>query len=40
MTKPALEIDDDYYWLRDDDRKDKEILAVIKEENMYVFGVL
>ena len=27
---------DDYYWLRDDDRKDKEVISYLEEENAYL----
>ncbi|MET1161751.1 MAG: S9 family peptidase, partial [Pseudoxanthomonas sp.] len=31
---------DDYYWLRDDDRKDPEMLAYLNAENAYADAVL
>jgi hypothetical protein len=31
----ALELDDPYFWLRDDTRKNPEVLGLIKEENQY-----
>lgn len=35
-SKPsALELDDPYFWLRDDTRKNPEVLSLIKEENQY-----
>lgn len=30
------QVEDPYYWLRDDSRKDPAVLSVIKEENKYV----
>src|SRR3546814_18720902 len=32
--------DDPYYWLRDDDRKDKAMLAYLEAENAYADGVM
>ena len=32
---PALEVADDLFWLRDDSRKDEEILGLLREENAY-----
>src|SRR3546814_7481840 len=32
--------DDDYYWLRDDDRKDKAMLAYLEAENAYADAVM
>lgn len=32
---PGVEYDDDYFWLRDDSRKDREVLGYIREENSY-----
>src|SRR3546814_20107255 len=32
--------DDDYYWLRDDDRKDKAMLTFLKAENAYDDAVM
>jgi len=31
----AIEREDQYFWLRDDSRQDKEVLGYIKEENRY-----
>lgn len=33
--EPAIELNDDYFWLRDDSRTDKEILGLLQEENAY-----
>lgn len=35
LIDPPVEKEDPYYWLRDDTRKNKEILRYIKEENSY-----
>jgi oligopeptidase B len=32
--------EDDYYWLRDDDREDKEMLAYLQAENAYADAVM
>src|SRR3546814_10659106 len=32
--------DDDYYWLRDDDRKDKAMLVYLEAENAYTEAVM
>jgi oligopeptidase B len=32
---PPRELEDPYFWLRDDDRKDEEVLGYIKAENQY-----
>src|SRR3546814_20660426 len=32
--------DDPYYWLRDDDRKDKAMLAYLEAQNAYAAGVM
>src|SRR3546814_16644241 len=32
--------DDPYYWLRDDDRKDKAMLAYLEAENAYADAVM
>jgi len=31
---------DEYYWLRDDDRKNPEMLSVLKAENAYADAIL
>ena len=32
---PPLRVNDDLFWLRDDDRKNEEILSYLREENQY-----
>lgn len=32
---PALLVNDDYFWIRDDTRKDEEILGLLRDENAY-----
>ena len=32
---PAVKVNDDLFWLRDDDRKNEEILSYLKTENEY-----
>mmetsp|Transcript_115184 Transcript_115184/g.215702 ORF Transcript_115184/g.215702 Transcript_115184/m.215702 type:complete len:794 (-) Transcript_115184:6-2387(-) len=32
---PPIELVDDYFWLRDDSRKDEEVLNLLREENAY-----
>jgi len=36
--EPAIEVVDDYFWLRDDSRKDEEILGLLRDENAYTEG--
>lgn len=36
--EPAIEVTDDYFWLRDDTRKDEEILGLLRDENTYTEG--
>ena len=31
---------DDYYWLRDDSRKNNDVLSYLQEENEYVDNVM
>ena len=31
----ALTVQDDYFWIRDDTRKDEEVLQILREENAY-----
>ena len=35
LINPPIEILDNYYWLRDDNRKNIEVLELIKDENRY-----
>ena len=35
LIDPPIEVDDYYYWLRDDDRENKEILDYLNKENDY-----
>lgn len=32
---PAIGVQDDLFWLRDDSRKDEEILGLLRDENEY-----
>ena len=34
MPEPIV-IEDEYFWLRDDKRKDEEVLALLRDENAY-----
>jgi len=36
--EPAIELVDDYFWLRDDSRKNEEILGLLREENAFTEG--
>ncbi len=40
MVNHGVERNDPYYWLRDDTRSDKEILAYLEQENEYTNAVL
>ena len=40
LTAHSVTRNDNYYWMRDDSRTDKEILAHLDEENSYVETVL
>jgi oligopeptidase B len=40
VTSPNGSREDDYYWLRDDTRKSKEVLDYLKAENAYTADVL
>ena len=40
VTSPNGSREDDYYWLRDDTRKSKDVLDYLKAENAYTAGVL
>ena len=40
MTSPNGSREDDYYWLRDDTRKSKDVLDYLKAENAYTADVL
>src|ERR1700689_1345139 len=40
VTSPNGSREDDYYWLRDDTRKSKEVLSYLKAENAYTADVL
>ena len=35
VMDPAVKVNDDLFWLRDDDRKNEEILSYLKTENEY-----
>ena len=40
LINPPLVLEDDYYWLRDDKRKDEEILSILNNENKFTEGVM
>ena len=40
IASPNGDRQDDYYWLRDDTRKDPEMLALLKAENAYADAML
>lgn len=40
VVSPSGTRRDDYYWLRDDTRSDKEVLGVLKQENAYTDAML
>src|SRR5438270_4652548 len=40
MVKGPVERDDPYYWLRDDSRKDPQLLSYLAAENSYADAVL
>ena len=40
VTSPHGERQDEYYWLRDDERKDPQMLAYLNAENAYADAVL
>jgi oligopeptidase B len=40
LMDPPIEIIDDYYWIRDDTRKNKNVLDHINNENMYTDSVI
>ena len=40
VTSPNGDREDDYYWLRDDTRKNPEMLDLLKAENAYADAVL
>ena len=40
MTAHGVTRNDNYYWMRDDSRTDKEILSHLEQENSYVETVL
>lgn len=40
LINPPIELDDTYYWMRDDTRTDSKILSYIKEENEYTNQII
>ena len=33
--EPAIELNDDFFWIRDDTRKNEKVLGLLREENAY-----
>lgn len=40
LIDPPIILEDNYYWLRDDKRKDEEILSILNNENKFTEGVM
>jgi len=40
LINPPIEVLDNYYWLRDDNRRDIEVLELIKDENRYTDDIV